>query len=235
MEHGALKPDGEGFVAAMVEDGDEIASAPVMDSAANGFCTDRGFALDDKEAEAMAGRTSFHPRILGLGGTGEEISFTGGKKERFSLKGRGTGFCIGVGLVSDGIIEIDPLIFDLTHSDWRPISLRAAEKGGLVYLEIVVGLLPREETCGLTGKSGEARDAEAPSVGRQRPKHSPVAVQAKLVLSNATGGLDSEIDAVVEEREGAEVVGKFAHPSEEAQPGGDAVSNECERCPGMQG
>jgi hypothetical protein len=71
MEHGALKPDGEGFVAAMVEDGDEIASAAVMDSAANGFCTDRGFALDDKEAEAMAGRTSFHPRILGLGGTGE--------------------------------------------------------------------------------------------------------------------------------------------------------------------
>jgi hypothetical protein len=66
MEHGALKPDGEGFVAAMVEDGDEIASAAMVDGAANGSCTDRGFALDDKEAEAMAGRTSFHPRILGL-------------------------------------------------------------------------------------------------------------------------------------------------------------------------
>ena len=56
MEHGALKPDGEGFVAAMVEDGDEIASAAVMDGAANGFCTDRGFAFDDEEAEAVAGR-----------------------------------------------------------------------------------------------------------------------------------------------------------------------------------
>ncbi len=107
----------------MVEDGDEIASAAVMDSTANGFCTDRGFALDDKEAEAMAGRTSFHPRILGLGGTGEEICFTGGKKERFSIEGRGTGFCIGAGLVSDEIVEIDPLIFDLTHSDGRPISI----------------------------------------------------------------------------------------------------------------
>ena len=218
-------------MAAMVEDGDEIASAAVMDGAANGFCADRGFALDDKEAETMAGRTSFHPRILGLGGTGEEICFTGGKKERFSLEGRGAGFCIGAGLVSDGIVEIDPLIFNLTHSD----GLRASEKGGLVYLEIIVGLFPREETCGLTGKSGEARDAEAPSADRQRPKHSPVAVQAKLVLGDATGGPDSDIDAVVEEREGAEVVSKFAHPSEEAQPGGDAVSNECERCPGMQG
>jgi hypothetical protein len=56
MEHGALKPDGEGLVAAMVEDGYEIASATVMDGAANGFCTDRGFALDDKICQLFFGQ-----------------------------------------------------------------------------------------------------------------------------------------------------------------------------------
>ena len=87
MELGALEPDGEGLLAAMVEDGDKIAGAAVMDGAANGPCTDRRFALDDKEAEAVPGGTSFHPGILGLGGAGEEIRFTGGKKKRFSLVG----------------------------------------------------------------------------------------------------------------------------------------------------
>ena len=205
------------------------------DGAANGSCTNRGFALDDKKAEAMAGRTSFHPRVFGLGGAGEEICLAGGKKKCFSLEGRGTGFSIGAGPVNDGIVEIDPLVLYLTHGDRRPIGFCAAEKGGLVYLEIIVGRLPREETCGLTGKSGEARDAEAPSAGGQRPKHSPVAVAAKLILGDAARGLDGEIDAVVEEREGTEIIGEFANPSEEAQPGGDAVPNECERGPGMQG
>jgi len=201
MELGALEPDGEGLVAAMVEDGDKIAGAAVMDGAANGLCTDRGFALDDKEAEAVAGGTSFHPGILGLGGAGEEIRFTGCEKERFPLVGRSTRFCIGAGPVGDGVVEVDPLVFDQTHGDGWPIGFRASEQGGLEFLEVIVGLLPREKTSGLPSKSGEAWDAEAPSAGRQRSKHSPVAVQAKLVLGDTTGGLDGDIDAVVEERE----------------------------------
>ena len=47
MELGALEPDGEGLVAAMVEDGDKVAGAAVMDGAANGPCTDRGCTFDD--------------------------------------------------------------------------------------------------------------------------------------------------------------------------------------------
>ena len=133
----------------------------------------------------------------------------------------------------DGVIEVDPLVFDLNHhGDGWPIGFRAPEKGGLVFFEIIVGLLPREETGGLPSKSGEAWDTEAPSADRQ---DSPVAGQAKLVLGDATGGLDGDIDAVVEERKGAEVVSEFSDPSEEAQPGGDAVPNEGEGGPGMQG
>eukprot|EP01036_Dinobryon_divergens_P039316 gene39316-51814_t len=70
----------------------------------------------------------------------------------------------------EGRVEVDPLVFDLPHGDGWPISFRASEKGGL-----------------------------APSAGRQRSKHSPVAVQAKLALGDAAGGLDGDIDATVEE------------------------------------
>jgi hypothetical protein len=56
--------------------------------------------------------------------------FIGGKKERFSLEGCRTGFCIGTGPVSDGIVEIDPLVLYLPHGDRRPIGFGAAEKGG---------------------------------------------------------------------------------------------------------
>eukprot|EP01036_Dinobryon_divergens_P029862 gene29862-39027_t len=51
-------------------------------------------ADDKEEAEAVATRTSFRPGVLGLGNAGEEINFARGEKERFSLEGRGTGFCI---------------------------------------------------------------------------------------------------------------------------------------------
>ena len=68
----------------MVEDGDKIASAAVMDGSANSPCTDRGFAFFTgaltirRRKPWRAGRTPFHPGILGLGGAGgEEIGFTG--------------------------------------------------------------------------------------------------------------------------------------------------------------
>ena len=71
-------------------------------------------------------RRSFHPGILGLGGAGEEIRFTGCEKERFPLVGRSTRFCIGAGPVSDGVVEVDPFVFDQTHGDGWPVGFRAS-------------------------------------------------------------------------------------------------------------
>eukprot|EP01036_Dinobryon_divergens_P022603 gene22603-30873_t len=80
-----------------------------MDGSANSPYTDRGFAFDDKEAEAVAGRT---PGILGLGQGRRSVS-----PEARTSASPGTGFCIGAGPV---------------RSDPLPIGFRAPEKGGLV-------------------------------------------------------------------------------------------------------
>jgi hypothetical protein len=61
---------------------------------------------------------------------------------RETLVGRSTGFSIGTGPVSDGVVEVDPLVFDQTHGDGWPIGFRAPEKSGLVFFEIIVSLLP---------------------------------------------------------------------------------------------
>ena len=115
----------------------------VMDGAANSPGANGGFTFDDEEPEAVADRTLFRPGILGLGGAGEESGFAGGKKKRFTLVGRGTGFCIGAGLISEEVVEVDPWVLYMTHGDRRPFGFCATEQGGLVFFEIIVDLFPQ--------------------------------------------------------------------------------------------
>ena len=64
----------------MVKDADEVTGAAVVDSAADGSGTDRGFPFDDKQAEAKARVLSFAPGILDLGGAGKEVGFSRGEE-----------------------------------------------------------------------------------------------------------------------------------------------------------
>ena len=128
MELGALEPDGEGLVAAMVEDGDKVAGAAVMDGAANGPCTDRRFALDDKEAEAVPGGTSVVP-------SRDTRSWwrRGGDpfhrmRER-ALPPRRTKYEV-LHRRRTGVVEVDPFVFDQTHGDGWPVGFRASEQVG---------------------------------------------------------------------------------------------------------
>ena len=132
----------------MVKDADEVTGAAVMDSAADGSGTDRGFPFDEEQAEAKARVTSsFAPGVLDLGCTGKEVGFARSEEQCLALERRSPGLSGGVGLVVDGVPEVDhQLIFDLTHGDWWPVELGATEESRLVLLEVLVGLFPEQDT-----------------------------------------------------------------------------------------
>jgi len=136
--------------------------------------------------------------------------------------------------VSPGELHLHRRFLALAHGDGGPIVPGAAEEGGMVLLEELVAVVPREETGGLASKTGEARDAEAAEREGKRARRGDPEARGSFPGRDTGNRGDGSVDLGVKLQEGGQVGVELRNASEVTDTSGYALADKWESGPAGQ-